>query len=69
MEAYTQFEIARIETCLENIKISVSMNTSLNEKEKQEIIRLTKRVYYAEIEYLIEEAEMYYMLYAKNSNQ
>ena len=69
MDAYTQFEIARIETYLENIIISVKMNTSLNKKEKQEIIRLTKRLYDAEIEYLIEEPEMYYTLYAKNSNQ
>ena len=63
MESYTQFEIARIESYLESIKRSVNINTSLNEQEKSEIIRLTTRLYEAEIEYLIEEPAAYHALY------
>ena len=64
MEAYTQFEMARIESCLENIKRSVSRNTSLNENEKQEILLLTERLYSAEMDFLVRNPEDYYGLYA-----
>ena len=63
MEAYTQFEIARIESYLESIKRSVNNNTSLDAKEKEEIIRLTARLYNDEIDYLERNPEDYYALY------
>ena len=66
MEAYTQFEMARIESCLENIKRSVSRNTSLSEKEKLEILTLTERLYSAELDYLVRNPEDYYGLYAND---
>ena len=65
-EEFKTFEIQRLQSFIQWIEVSLTINPDVDELQRQEIMEVVNRTFDAEMEFAQDEPEEYMELYYKN---